>query len=96
MKPRFDLTEQAQTDILEIWCYIARDSPAAADRMVDRFTATYQRLAENPALGVAQDQYRPGLRCFRVGSYLIFYQPTDAGILVIRVLHGARQLENLL
>ena len=64
LKPRFELTEQAQTDILDIWCYIARDNPAAADRIVDCFMATYNRLAQSPGLGVAQDQYRPGCAAF--------------------------------
>ena len=47
-------------------------------------------------MGSQQDRYRSGLRCFPVGNYLIFYNITDDGIEVFRVLHGARHLEGLL
>lgn len=90
------LTEQAREDILDIWEYIARDNVQAADGLVDRFTDTYQKLADLPGMGVRQDQYRPGLRCFPVGKYIIFYTVADDHIEVYRVLHGARRLEDLL
>jgi plasmid stabilization system protein ParE len=30
------------------------------------------------------------------GQYIVFYEPTDEGITVHRVIHGARQWEDLL
>lgn len=38
----------------------------------------------------------PGLRSFPVGKYLIFYRLIDGGLEIVRVLHGARDIENLL
>ena len=35
----------------------------------------------------------PGVRSFPVGNYLIFYRETGQGIEIIRVLHGARNLD---
>jgi toxin ParE1/3/4 len=35
------------------------------------------------------------LRSFPVGSYVIFYRPIEEGIEVIRVLHSARDIEDI-
>ncbi len=96
MTKRVRLTEQAEDDILEIWEYIAADNISAADRLVDRFTETYEKLAQNPGMGVKQEQYRTGLRCFPVGKYIIFYTVGVDELIIYRVLHGARRLEDLL
>jgi toxin ParE1/3/4 len=90
---RHVLTRLAEADLLEIWLYIAEDNVSAADRMIDRFTSAFDLLATNPELGEAQDHLRPGLRRFVVRKYLLFYQPTDDGVLIVRVLHGARRFE---
>ena len=96
MTKRYRLTRRAEQDVLDIWLYIAADNITAADKLVDRFTEIYERLADNPGIGSSQEQYRPGLRCFPVGNYIVFYRTIDGGIEVYRVLHGARQLEDLL
>jgi len=46
----------AETDVLDIWSYIARDNLEAADRMIDRFTEAYELLARNPNSGERMDQ----------------------------------------
>ncbi|HLK56384.1 MAG TPA: type II toxin-antitoxin system RelE/ParE family toxin [Chthonomonadaceae bacterium] len=88
-------TEQAKRDLLEIWVYIAENSFDAADRILDTINETCQRLAEIPGMGLRREELAPGLRSFPVGKYLIFYRQAENGIVVIRVLHGARNLENL-
>jgi len=40
-----------------------------------------------------------GLRCFRIRGFenhFVFYRPHESGIEVVRVLHGARDLESIL
>ncbi len=36
------------------------------------------------------------MRRFSIGSYVVYYQPIEDGIRVIRVLHGAREPGELL
>lgn len=96
MTKRVRLTLQAENDILDIWEYIAADNVDAADALVDRFTQIFDKLTHNPDMGIKQDRYRHGLRCFPIGNYIIFYRVTDDRIEIYRVLHGARQLEDLL
>ena len=96
MMQRYRLTTQAEADVSEIWLYIAMDNIEAADRVVDRFTQTLQRIADHAGIGTDREEYRPGLRSFPVGNYVIFYHEIKDGIEVFRVLHGARYLEDLL
>ena len=37
----------------------------------------------------------PGLRSWSVGNYVIFYRQVSTGIDIVRVLHGARDIEAL-
>ena len=86
----------AEQDLLDIWDYIAQDSPAAADRMWQRFDHRFKLLLKFPYTGESQDRFRPGLRSIVEGSYVIFYEPRPDEILIYRVLHGARKWEDLL
>jgi toxin ParE1/3/4 len=83
----------AEADILEIWDYIADDSVAAADRWLDELDAKFNLLATQPMMGRVRDELEPGMRSFPFGRYVIFYMPIDEGIDVVRVLHGARDID---
>ena len=93
--PKIVVSPLAQADIDEIWDYIARDSLVNADRFVDRIEQRFGLLADNPRLGVARDDLRPGLRRFRHARYLIYYRFIRGGIEVVRVVHGARDQNDL-
>lgn len=83
----------AQTDILDIWDFIADDSVAAADRWVDDLDAQFRMLATQPMMGRARDELAPRVRSVPFGRYVVFYVPLDDGIDVVRVLHGARDID---
>jgi toxin ParE1/3/4 len=84
------LDEDAERDLVEIWTYIAKDNPNAADRVLDLIDRRLESLAEFPRFGEARPDLAPDLRCYPAGSYVIFYRPTAREIQVARVLHGAR------
>ncbi len=91
--PRVTRRPLAEADIFEIWDYIADDSLAAADRWVDRLDEQFRLLAAQPMMGRARDELAPGVRSFPFGRYVVFYVPLDGGIDVVRVLHGARDID---
>ncbi len=92
---RVDRFRQAEEDLLAIAEYIARDNPSAAAHWLDGIEEKLLLLAKQPYMGEAVDQIRPGLRRFTHGKYLIFYEPRKMGIGLVRVLHGARKIEEL-
>ena len=86
---------RAEEDYRDIWRFIAEDSPGAAYRFLLRIDSKLKLYAENPNMGASRDYLRKGLRSFPVGRYIVFYRPVSEGIEVVRVLHGARNLNRL-
>lgn len=93
--PRVYATRQAELDLIEIWLYVAEDSEEAADRLVYRIDEMCENLASNPQIGRQRNELAPQLRSHPVLNYLLFYRPRIDGIDLIRVLHGARELDAL-
>lgn len=83
----------AADDIAEVWDYIAEDNLDAADRWIDRLDEQFGFLATQPLMGRARPELGPELRSYPFGRYMIFYAPLADGIDVIRVLHGARDID---
>jgi toxin ParE1/3/4 len=94
--PRLLKRPEAENDLEEIWWYIAQDSPNNADRFLDRIQERCLSLADFPQMGTSRDELKAGLRSQPVGNYLIFYFPLDDGVNIVRVLHGSRDIGNLL
>ena len=90
-------TQEAIADLDGIWDYIARDSPTAADRLLDNLDERFLLLSENPEIGERQPGLRDGAyRRFTYQNYVIYYRPLDDGIVLVRILHGARNHETIL
>jgi toxin ParE1/3/4 len=92
---RYTTRPKAEADLLEIWLYIAQDSLRAADRLLDRIAAQCRLLADNPRLGRSRPEIAPDARVWVVGRYLVLYRAQDDGIEVVRVVHGAREIEQI-
>lgn len=90
MMRRVEQAPGAQRDLDEIWDYIAEDNPGAADRLIDEIRRKLEILAKTPLIGPLRPELMPGLRCFPVRRYVIYYRAIPDGIEVVRVLHGAR------
>lgn len=86
------LSRRAVRDIEGIAVYIAQDDPNAAAEYVDRLQARFQILAENPRMGRDADDFGVDVRAFPIGNYVVFYRAVSGGVLIVRVLHGARNL----
>jgi len=55
-------------------------------------------LRVHPFLGRRRHFRTPGLRSWRIShfeNYLLFYRPTDTFLEVVRLLHGARDLQKV-
>lgn len=103
MTPRFRLRPAAEKDVDEQADYLAREAGLeTAFRYYDQVFATLEALGERPGLGewwASRDTRLAGVRVRRVDGFarhLIFYLETFQGIDVIRVLHGARDIDRIL
>jgi toxin ParE1/3/4 len=89
---QFRVSEAASSDLRGIWLCIGPDNPEAASKLVRAIVSRFPRLASMPEMGRRRDELSEGLRSFPVSRYVIFYQLTENGIEIIRILHGARDL----
>jgi toxin ParE1/3/4 len=46
-------------------------------------------------MGRARDALAPGVRSFAFGKYIVFFSPLPDGIDLVRVLHGARDIDEV-
>ena len=86
-------TRQAQQDYEEIIEYLVAHSPPAANRFATGVATKCRLLSKFPRLGRTRDELQPGIRSVLVGKYLIFYRVTDKEVEILRIIHGARNLE---
>ena len=96
MSLRFSFTVQARHDMDDIWAYVAEDNPVAADDLIDEFHQAVRKLADHPKLGRSREELARGLRSLALGNYIMFYRHLTDRLEVYRVLHGARDLPELL
>ena len=102
MPADISLHPQARRDIVEQARYIAEDNPDAADRFLDFVEQALSALADMPHMGALRTFDNPALERIRMWpikgfeKHLIFYRQIAGGIEIIRVLHGARDIEALL
>ena len=90
---RVRISPRARSDLMEIWNYIADDSIANADAFIDKLFETTQLLANRPKAGRRREELAPGILSFPFGRYIIFYRVIRNAIEVVRVLHGARDIQ---
>ncbi|MGO8756797.1 MAG: type II toxin-antitoxin system RelE/ParE family toxin [Terracidiphilus sp.] len=94
---------QAEEDLVEIYCFIALDRPAAADRILARLQTAVETLACNPRICQRRPDIRPTTRVLVEGPYLVLYEihpDTEDDpvreVEIVRVVDGRRNLKTLL
>lgn len=97
LRPRADLDIDDQFEYLAV-----EGGLATAERFLNALRATLAALQENPKLGSSRnlpDERLAGLRIWPIQGFrrqLVFYIPTSDAIEVVRILHGARDVESVL
>jgi len=92
------LSAEAEAELDQIWWYTACQSGSAARArsVVARITDRFPLVAANPYMGRSRDDLRPGLRSFAAGEYLIFYRIEGSDVVVLRIVHGRRDIPSRL
>ncbi len=93
------ITPRARQDIVDSATFIGRENVDAANRFFDQFDQLCDLLATTPEVGSQFPVANPrlqGMRVLRVPTFpnhLAFFSPVDGGVQIVRVLHGARDLD---
>ena len=91
-------SKKAEQDTEEIALYLALDEFDAEDLFREDLDDAYALLADTPGIGAGREFKNSSLsqmrmlRLRRFQNHLVFYQPVPDGLLIVRVLHGARDI----
>ena len=89
---QFRISQKAKQDLQEIWDYIGKESPEAADAVINTIVEKLTTLAKFPQMGRSREELAPSIRSFSTGNYVIFYYAVEDRIEIARVLYGARDI----
>jgi len=95
---RFVLTEPAKRDLDQIKSFLLEKAgPTITRRVLKDIRAALKLLGKQPGVGhVREDLTGRPVKFWPVYSYLIVYDPETEPIQILRVLHGMRDVEEIL
>jgi plasmid stabilization system protein ParE len=95
---RYVLAPQAALDLFEIWHYLqGHTGIAVANRVETAIRERFTFLAANPGAGhYRKDLTDAEVKFLSVYSYLIAYRPERTPLQIVSILHGRRDLEQVL
>ncbi|WP_435015490.1 type II toxin-antitoxin system RelE/ParE family toxin [Tundrisphaera sp. TA3] len=103
MKLPLRVLPAAQRDLDDIAEYIARaNGPKPSLRLLDAVPETFRSIAAMPGLGERLDLKSPAFATVRTRSIdgfknlIVYYKIDRSEIIVLRILHGARDVEQSL
>ena len=87
-------TAIASADLKQIARYIAKksESRSIAIRFLDAVERRLHLHATQPEMGQRRPDLGDDVRHFSIGHYVVFYRPVEAGIEVLRIVHGSRDV----
>ena len=89
----------AKIDLILAYAYLEFEAEArVADRLLEAVEKAFETLASWPGMGVRRTHGGVEMQMLPVPKftkYLIYYIPTDTTLDVIRILHGAQDMESI-
>lgn len=89
---RLLITPLAAQDLEEIGDYIAQDNPRRAVSFINQIKAQCHKICLNPEGYRRRPELSEKLRSCAFGRHVIFFESNPKQVLIVRVLHGARDL----
>ena len=90
---RLGYSPEARADLRAIALYIAEDNPSRAVSFVAELKEKASYAAARPATYRERSDIAPGLHAIVHGRYLIFFRELPDDVRIVRVIHGARNLD---
>lgn len=85
---KYILSKRAAADIAGIAGHSLRQwGELRTEGYMAALKQTFRTLAEFPGIGQDASDIRAGYLRMQIASHIVFYQPADAGIRIVRVLH---------
>lgn len=89
-------TTSARADLIEAWMFVAEENLDAADQMLETINKGINLLVRQPLIGRERPELRIGVRSWPTSTpYILYYAPDSESLTLLRVLHHARDLQDL-
>jgi plasmid stabilization system protein ParE len=98
MRRRYVLAPEAALDLVQIWRYIKKQSSVEmADRVESAIKDQIVSLAQRSGIGHwRKDLTNDAVKFSPIYSYLIVYRPDTKPLHVVAILHGRRDVQQVL
>jgi plasmid stabilization system protein ParE len=94
---RLDFSAEAEGDLRSIGAYIAADNPRRAVSFLRELRTVCERTARTPrGSPLLTDLEARGIRRRPFGNYVIFYRAGENAVVIVRILHAARNYSAIL
>jgi toxin ParE1/3/4 len=90
---RVEISPLGERDLEAIGDYIAEGNPRRALSFIAELRAVCAEIARTPQAFRARPELGVGLRSCAHGSYVIFFTASKTRLSIVRVLHGAMDIE---
>jgi toxin ParE1/3/4 len=90
---RLVVSRDADDDLLQIVRYLAERHPAAARGVAEEIDRKFSGLTYFPLMGRDRRSLGAGVRSIVAGTYVIFYRVEPDRVVIMRVLHGRRDID---
>jgi toxin ParE1/3/4 len=91
---RYVISPLAEQDIEAIGDYIAQDNPHRAITFIAELRGQCAKIASSPKACRPRPELGEDIRSYAFGNYVIFIQDNLSELCIVRVLHGAMDIEN--
>lgn len=86
----------AERDLEAIGDFIAQDNPQRAHTFIAELRKQCVRIAASPKVFRLRPELGNDIRSCAYGNYVIFFQERPGELCIVRVLHGAMDIESRL
>jgi len=91
---RYRISLLAEQDLEAIGDFIAQDNPYRALTFIADLRKQCARIAASPKACRQRPELGDNIRSFAYGNYVIFFQDDPEEFCIVRVLHGAMDMES--
>lgn len=89
------ISEEAESDLDDIWDYIAKDSPLKADRFIEQLYRKCISISELEGIGRKRAELADGLLSIPHKKYIIFFVREVSRVSIVRILRGSRDFDQV-
>lgn len=90
----FWISPLAEQDLEAIGDFIAQDNPHRALTFIAELRKQCAKIAASPKTFRLRPEFGDNIRSFAYGNYMIFFRENPEELCIVRVLHGAMDIES--